>query len=318
MRAAYLVEPDADRPAEAIRVGDLDPAPAPDGWVEVDVRAGALNMHDIWTLRGANKGTGTRPHVIGSDAAGVAGDRDVIVYPVVPRKPDGRIVEHAVLLPDAGHGVLAERIAVPPGHLVAKPGHLSWSEAAALPTAWLTAYRMLFTKARLEPGHVVLVQGAGGGVATAAIGLAAAAGATVVVTSRSPGKRERALALGATAAIGSGERVPQLADVVVETVGPATFEHSTRSTRAGGTIVVCGGTSGFAAQLDLARLFAREISVHGSTMGTLAEFEALVAFVAAHRIRPAVDSTADLADVRAQAARMLAGEAFGKLCVSLS
>ncbi|WP_238010502.1 zinc-binding dehydrogenase [Dactylosporangium sp. AC04546] len=317
MRAAYLVEPDADRPAEAIRVGELDPAPAPDGWVEVDVRAGALNMHDIWTLRGVGAATG-RPHIIGSDAAGVAEGRDVIVYPVVPRPPDGKIVPHAILLPDAGHGVLAGRIAVPPGHLVAKPAHLSWSEAASLPTAWLTAYRMLFTKARVEPGHVVLVQGAGGGVATAAIGLAAAAGATVVVTSRSPEKRERALALGAAAAIGSGERVPQLADVVVETVGPATFEHSTRSTRAGGTIVVCGGTSGFAAELDLARLFAREISVHGSTMGTLAEFEALVAFVAAHRIRPAVDSTADLADVRAQAARMLAGAAFGKLCVSLS
>jgi NADPH:quinone reductase-like Zn-dependent oxidoreductase len=317
MRAAYVTETSAERPVDAIRVGDLDPPSAPPGWVGVDVRAGALNMHDVWTLRGA-MGAPTGPHVLGSDAAGVAGGREVIVYPVLPGQPSGRTVAHATLLPDAGHGVLAERVAVPEHHLVPKPAHLGWAEAACLPTAWLTAYRMLFTRAGLAPGQVVLVQGAGGGVATAAIGLAVAAGATVVVTSRSPDKRERALALGASVALDGGARVPEPADVVVETVGEATFEHSARSARVGGTIVVCGATSGLAARLDLARLFAREITVRGSTMGTLDEFTALVDFVAAHRIRPTVDSTVDLADIRVQAGRMVAGTAFGKLCVSLS
>ncbi|WDZ83689.1 zinc-binding dehydrogenase [Micromonospora cathayae] len=318
MRAAYLVEPSADHPVEAIRVGDLPAPTAPPGWVHVDVRAGALNMHDIWTLRGVGPRPHGGPHVIGSDAAGVADGREVIVYPVLPTAPNGRTVPHATLLPDAGHGVLAERIAVPAHHLVPKPAGLSWAEAACLPTAWLTAYRMLFTRTTVGPGRVVLVQGAGGGVATAAIGLATAAGATVFVTSRSPAKRDRALALGAAAALDSGDRVPELADVVVETVGPATFGHSVRSTRAGGTIVVCGGTSGFTADLDLTRLFAREITVHGSTMGTLDEFRALVAFVDTHLVRPTVDSTVDLADVRTQADRMLAGTGFGKLCVSLT
>ncbi|WP_328345986.1 zinc-binding dehydrogenase [Micromonospora sp. NBC_00421] len=318
MRAAHVLTPCADDPVDALRVGDLAAPVAPAGWVEVEVRAGALNMHDIWTLRGIGTTPPAGHRVIGSDAAGVAGDREVIVYPVLPTAPNGRTVRHARLLPDAGHGVLAERIVVPAAHLVPKPAGLSWAEAASLPTAWLTAYRMLFTRAAVAPGRVVLVQGAGGGVATAAIGLAVAAGATVIVTSRSPAKRERALALGAAVALDSGARTPELADIVVETVGPATFAHSTRSTRAGGTIVVCGGTSGFTAELDLPRLFAREISVHGATMGTLDEFVALVGFVDTHRVRPTVDSVVDLADIRVQAGRMLAGTGFGKLCVSLT
>ncbi|MET7422795.1 zinc-binding dehydrogenase [Dactylosporangium sp. NPDC005555] len=317
MRAAFVTEPSAADPVAAIQVGELDTPAVPDGWVRVDVRAGALNMHDLWTLRGVTRRPHTGPHVLGSDAAGVAEGRDVVVYPVLPTS-DGRAVAHATLLPDAGHGVLAEHIAVPAGHVVARPEHLDWAEAASLPTAWLTAYRMLFTKAALAPGQVVLVQGAGGGVATAAVSLAAAAGATVIVTSRSAEKRERALALGAAAALETGARTPQPADVVIETVGAATFEHSTRSTRVGGTIVVCGGTSGFTASLDLTRLFAREITVHGSTMGSLEEFRALLGFVTEHRLRPAVDSTVDLAEASTQAARMLSGAAFGKLCVRVA
>ncbi|MFF5225670.1 zinc-binding dehydrogenase [Dactylosporangium sp. NPDC000521] len=325
MRAAYVTEPSPADPLSAIRVGELDTPAVPDGWVRVDVRAGALNMHDLWTLRGVTRHPRTGPHVLGSDAAGVAGGRDVVVYPVLPTTDEqsgeqagGRAVAHATLLPDAGHGVFAEHIAVPAGHVVPRPAHLDWAEAASLPTAWLTAYRMLFTKAALAPGQVVLVQGAGGGVATAAVSLAVAAGATVIVTSRSEQKRERALALGATAALDTGARTPAPADVVIETVGTATFEHSTRSTRVGGTIVVCGGTSGFTASLDLTRLFAREITVHGSTMGSLTEFRALLDFVAEHRLRPVVDSTVGLADVSTQAARMLSGAAFGKLCVRVA
>ncbi|WP_433222099.1 zinc-binding dehydrogenase [Dactylosporangium sp. CS-047395] len=319
MRAAYVGEPSTADPAGAVLVGDVPAPVAPDGWVEAEVRAGALNMHDVFTLRGIAKPAGDGPHVIGSDAAVVHNGQAFVVYPVLPAdNAAGRTVTHATLLPDAGHGMLAERVVVPHAHLVPKPAGLSWEEAACLPTAWLTAWRMLFTKAQAGPGKLVLVQGAGGGVATAATALAVAAGATVVVTSRSAEKRERSLALGASAALESGARLPQLADIVVETVGPATFEHSMLSTRAGGTIVVCGGSTGFTAPLHLARLFAREVTVSGSTMGTLEEFRDLVAFVDGHGIRPAVDSTADLADAGRQVGRMLAGDAFGKLCVRVS
>ncbi|WP_433063466.1 zinc-binding dehydrogenase [Dactylosporangium sp. CS-033363] len=318
MKAAFVAQPSTEDPAGAVGVGELPVPEAPDGWVEAEVRAGALNMHDVFTLRGIAKPAGAGPHVIGSDAAVVHNGQPFVVYPVLPADTAGRTVAHATLLPDAGHGMLAERVVVPEAHLVPKPEALSWEEAACLPTAWLTAWRMLFTKAQAGPGKLVLVQGAGGGVATAATALAVAAGATVVVTSRSAGKRERSLALGAAAALESGARLPQLADIVVETVGPATFEHSMLSTRAGGTIVVCGGSTGFTAPLHLARLFAREVTVCGSTMGTLEEFRDLVAFVDAHGIRPTVDSTADLADAGKQVGRMLAGDAFGKLCVRVA
>lgn len=315
MRAAYVTTPSADDPAGAVEVGELPAPEAPDGWCRVDVRAGALNMHDVWTLRGVAGPPAGTPRVIGSDAAGVCDGRDVLVYPVLPSP--GRTVGHTALLSDRGHGLLAEQAVVPAAGLVPKPAHLSWEEAAALPTAWLTAYRMLFTKARLRAGQSVLVQGAGGGVSTAVIALAKAAGASVAATSRSADKRERALRVGADAVLGTGERLPELADVVIESVGPATFDHSVRSAKPGGTIVVCGASTGFTAPLHLARLFAREISVHGSTMGTREEFAALVEFVERHRLRPVLDRTAELADVPSLVRRMLDGAAFGKLCATV-
>jgi NADPH:quinone reductase-like Zn-dependent oxidoreductase len=314
-RAAYVTAPSAEDPAGAVEVGDLDVPEVPDGWSQMDVHAGALNMHDVWMLRGVAAAPGEGPFVIGSDAAGTCEGRDVLVYPVLPSP--GTAVGHSVLLSDRGHGLLAERAVVPTANLVPKPPHLTWEEAAAIPTAWLTAYRMLFTKARLQAGQTVLVQGAGGGVSTAAVALAKAAGASVVVTSRSAAKRERALEAGADVALGTDERVPGLVDAVIESVGPATFEHSLKSTRAGGTIVVCGASTGFTAPLNLARLFAREISIRGSTLGTLAEFTALGGFIDRHRIRPAIDSTTDLGDIRASVRRMLGGDAFGKLCVAV-
>ncbi|MBM7517497.1 zinc-binding dehydrogenase [Nocardioides nitrophenolicus] len=316
MRAAYVGGSSATDPASAVEVGELPTPSVPEGWAAVEMRAGALNMHDVWMLRGvARQPDGV--HVLGSDGAGVYDGREVVVYPVLPGRVTSKVVAHATLVSDLGHGLLAETAVVPVGSLVPKPAHLSMAEAACLPTAWLTAYRMLFTRAGLHAGQTVLVQGAGGGVATAAAALATAAGAEVLVTSRSAEKRERALAAGARLALAPGERVPDLVDVVVETVGPATFEHSVLSTRAGGAIVTCGASTGFVAELDLARLFAREISVHGSTMGTLEEFRALLGLVEEHRITPVVDSVVPLAEVRGQVERMLAGTAFGKLCVSI-
>lgn len=317
VRAAYVEAPDAEDPASAVRVGAVDEPAVGNGERTVHVRAAALNMHDVWLLRGV--GVDRLPLVLGSDGAGVTDDgREVVVYPVVETGRSSRsVVAHSTLLCDVGRGTLAERVVVPEAALVDKPAHLGFEAASCLPTAWLTAYRMLFTKAGVGPGQIVLVQGAGGGVATAAVALAKAAGATVVVTSRSPEKAERALAIGADVALGAGERLPDLADIVIETVGPATWQHSTRSVRANGAIVVCGGSTGFSVELDLPRLFAREIRVLGSTMGTVEEFRDLVALVAEHRLEPVVDDAVDLDAVATQFRRMLAGSAFGKLCVRI-
>lgn len=317
MAAAYVTTPSADDPAAALFVGGCDVPTPPVDWTRVRVRAAALNMHDIWMLRGIAPLPQDGPCVLGSDGAGTADGREVIVYPVAPAAGGGTTVPQGALLSDLGHGLLAEEAVVPTSHLVDMPRHLAWEEAAALPTSWLTAYRMLFTHGRLRAGNNLLVQGAGGGVATAAITLGAAVGANVMVTSRSPEKLEQALALGAHETLAIGARVPARADVVVETVGPATFDHSLASTRVGGRVVTCGASTGFTAEVKLARLFAREISIHGSTMGTLDEFTAMIALVDRQRLRPVVDSTVPLDRAPGQVRRMLTGDAFGKLCVSI-
>ena len=176
---------------------------------------------------------------------------------------------------------------MPRRNLVPKPASLSFEEAACLPTAWLTAYRMLFVQGDLKPGETVLVQGAGGGVATALITLGRAAGLTVLATSRDEAKRTRALELGAHEVFESGARLPVKVDAVMETVGKATWTHSIRSLRPGGRIVISGTTSGpDVDDAGLTRIFFLQLSVIGSTMGTRAELDALVRFLDATGARP--------------------------------
>ena len=212
-------------------------------------------------------------------------------------------------------GTLAQRVAVPSRNLVPKPAFLSFAEAACLPTAYLTAYRMLFGRAHLQPGQSVLVQGAGGGVATAAILLGRAAGIAVYVTSRSEEKRARALELGAVGAIEPGGRLPVRVDAVLETVGKATWDHSLKSLRPGGTVVVAGATTGADPSADLARMFWRQLSVVGSSMGTIVELHRLCAFLEQTGIHPLVDSEHALADAPTAFARLEAGAEFGKIVV---
>ncbi|WP_205473616.1 zinc-binding dehydrogenase [Nocardioides sp. SYSU D00038] len=314
MRAAYVARPDRDDPLAALEIGHLEPPTAPEGWVEVEVRATSLNMHDVWLLRGAGVRPKALPLVLGSDAAGVVDGREVVVHPVAP-DPPGTFAPGATLLCDAGFGTLAGRTCVPEGNLVDKPAGLTWEQAACLPTAWLTAWRMLVTQARVEPGQVVLVQGAGGGVATAAATLATGLGCRVHVTSRSEEKRARAVEFGAAGAWPPGARLPELADVVIESVGAATWEHSLRAVRPAGTVVVCGGASGMVVETDLARVFARQLRIIGSSMGSIEEMRALVDFVESSGVGPVVDSTSDLDGVAAAYDRMLRGDAYGKLCV---
>lgn len=254
------------------------------------LRAASLNHHDLWTLRGAGITQDQLPIVLGCDGAGIDEDgREVIVHSVI-NDPDWRADEtldpRRSLLSEHHDGTLAEKVAVPRRNLVPKPAGLSWAEAACLPTAWLTAYRMLFHDSGLAPGATVLVQGAGGGVSTALIPLARAAGLRVWATSRSPRKRERALALGAHQALEVGARLPDRVDAVMETVGAATWTHSARALGPGGTIVVAGATSGDTPSTPLTRTFLMQLRIVGSTMGTRSEFERLIRFIGRH---PAAD-----------------------------
>jgi len=203
-------------------------------------------------------------------------------------------------------------VTVPSRNLVPKPAALSFAEAACLPTAYLTAFRMLFDKSGAEPGSTVLVQGAGGGVATALVLLGSAAGYRMWVTSRSEEKRQRAVDQGADQAFQPGARLPERVDVVMETVGEATWSHSLKALRPGGRIVVCGATSGAMPAADLARVFFLQLSVVGSTMGTRGQLGRLVNFCEQTGVRPLIDRVLPLSEARDGFAAMINGELFGK------
>ena len=202
---------------------------------------------------------------------------------------------------------------MPAGNLVPKPEALSFEEAACLPTAWLTAYRMLFVKAAVQPGDTVLIQGAGGGVASAAIVLARQAGLRVWVTSRDPARGERAVELGAHEAFESGARLPERVDAVIETVGEATWKHSLRALRPGGTLVVSGATSGNNPPSELSRVFFLQLNVVGSTMGTRDELQKLAKLCVTSGIRPRIDRVLPLSEARAGFEAMASGDLFGKI-----
>ncbi|HEV2890640.1 MAG TPA: zinc-binding dehydrogenase [Frankiaceae bacterium] len=308
-----------DEPLNGLHVGDVPDAVVPDGWVRVAVRAAALNHHDLWSLRGVGLREEQLPMVLGCDAAGVLDDgTEVVVHAVVGEPIDGdeTMDPRRTLLSEKHPGTFAEHVAVPARNVVPKPPALSWEEAACLPTAWLTAYRMLFTMSGLRPGGRVLVQGAGGGVSTALIALARAAGYRVWVTSRDETKRARAVELGAHEAFEPGARLPDRVDAVMETVGAATWDHSLKSLGPGGTVVVAGATSGSEPPADLKRVFFRQLRVVGSTMGTRGELDALVRFLDNTGVRPVVDSVRPMAEARAAFERLAAGESFGKLVLT--
>jgi len=292
----------------------------PEGWALVDIKATSLNHHDLWSLRGIGLPEERLPMIIGCDAAGIdEKGNEVVVHAVLgdPDFPGGEIVDPGrTLLSELHPGTLAERVAVPRRNLVPKPESLSFEEACCLPTAWLTAYRMLFDRSGLHPGQTVLIQGAGGGVASAAIPLARAAGFRVWVTSREVRKRDFAIECGAHDAFESGARLPAKVDVVIETVGKATWGHSLRSLKPGGRIVVAGATSGMDPSAELNRVFFKELEVVGSTMGTLEELGRLVSMLDLTGIRPRIDKVLPLSDV-AEGLRALAeGDVLGKIVIN--
>jgi NADPH:quinone reductase-like Zn-dependent oxidoreductase len=320
MFAAYAARIDRDQPLNGLELGERPEPGRRDGWSTVRVRAASLNHHDLWSLRGVGLGEESLPMILGCDAAGVdeAGN-DVVVHSVIGQTGHGvGPGEPRSILTERYQGTFAELVSVPTANLLPKPPELSFEEAACLPTAWLTAYRMLFTNAGVRPGDSVLVQGAGGGVATAAIVLGRAAGLRVLATSRDGAKRRRAVELGAEAAFEPGARLPRRVDAVIETVGAATWSHSVKSLRPGGTLVISGATSGPnppAAELN--RIFFLELRVVGSTMGTREELAGLLSFCAATGVRPVIDSVLPLARAREGFARMAEGDLFGKVVLTV-
>ncbi len=317
MLAVTAARFDPDDPLAGLEVGEHPDPEAPEGWTIVDVKAASLNHHDVWSLRGVGLREEQLPMILGCDAAGIDEDgNEVIVHAVISSddwRGDETLDPKRSLLSERHPGTLAERVAVPRRNLVPKPAALSFEEAACLPTAWLTAYRMLFTRARVTPGSTILVQGAGGGVATALIVLGSAAGVRVWATSRSEEKREQALQLGADRVFEAGARLPERVDAVMETVGAATWSHSVKSLRPGGTLVVCGSTSGAEPPAELTRVFFLQLSVLGSTMGTRDELGRLAQFLVDRDLRPVIHATMPLRDARQGFEAMVQGDVFGKI-----
>jgi NADPH:quinone reductase-like Zn-dependent oxidoreductase len=317
MFAVYAAEPNADAPLDSLTVGERPDPEVPAGWVKVKVTAASLNMHDLWTLRGVGIKPEQFPMILGCDGAGTLEDGTEVVLHSIIGDPawsgDETLDPKRTLLTERHQGAMADYIVVPARNAVPKPAGVTASQAAVMGTAWLTAYRMLFTKSGLLPGQTMLVQGASGGVSTALVQLGRAAGMTVWVTGRTAEKRNLAEKLGAHAVFDSGARLPGKVDAVFESVGEATWAHSMRALRPGGVIVCCGSTSGPNPGADLQRLFFLQLSVIGSTMGTRQELADLLTFVANAGITPEIGLELPLENADEGFRAMLDGDTAGKI-----
>jgi len=320
MRAIYATAPDSDDPLAGLTVGDRPEPETPDDWVRVRMQAASLNRHDIWTLRGVGIRPEQFPMILGCDGAGELDDgTPVVLYPVVSTpgfRGDETFDPKRTLLTELHQGAMAQYCVVPAASALPRPDGMTAAAAATLGCTYLTAYRMIFTRSGLTPGSTMLVQGATGGVATALTQLGVAAGMRVWVTARSEAGKERATGLGAHRVFDSGARLPERVDGVFDSVGAATWSHSMRAVRPGGVVVTCGATAGADPSADLQRLFFLQISVIGSTMGTLDELRRLIAFCAAAGIDPVVDRTFDLEDGAAAFHAMDSGEP-GKFVITV-
>jgi len=332
--------------SEHLRFGDWrDPAPGP-GEVLVAVRAAALNHLDLFVLRGMPGIPISLPHVGGADGAGtvasvgpgVAGwtvGDEVVLNPGIwcgrcefcARGEESLCVSYGIT-GEHSDGTFAELVRVSVACLSARPPHLSWAESAAFGLTFLTAWRMLHTRARLGRGETVLIHGIGGGVALAALVLAKSVGASVFVTSSSDDKLARARALGADASINyaaadvarevralTGKRG---VDVVVETAGEATWRSSLRSAARGGRIVTCGATTGPNPPEEVRLIFWNQLSILGSTMGSRADWRAMVDALTVQRMRPVVDSVVPIERGREAYERLASGAHFGKIVLAVA
>jgi len=338
MKAAFFLK---HGDLETVRYGDLpEPVPGP-GQVKVRVRAGALNHLDIFVRTGIPGLSLPLPHVMGSDGAGVV---DSVGPGVTMRKPGDEVVlnpgihcgtcefclrgEHSLcasfhLLGEHVWGTFAEFVVAPEINTYPKPGILSWEESAAFPLTYLTAWRMLVTKAGARPGESLLIVGIGGGVSLAAFQIAKLLGLTVGVTSGSAAKLRRAEEMGADFGIDHGTADfaretrkitgKRGVDIVLDSVGKETWKRSIASLARGGKLLTCGATTGPNPQEDIARIFWNQLTVMGSTMGTHAEFSEMLRMVSGGRISPVVDSVFPLSEAKAAQRRLEERKQFGKI-----
>jgi NADPH:quinone reductase-like Zn-dependent oxidoreductase len=324
MRAAVAVRIDERNPLSALELkGDWPLPEARANQARIRLAATTVNMHDLWTLRGVGVEKTSFPRVLGCD--------------IVGWDPEGRevLVTGAFGDPDAGGGdetldprrslvsedlpgSFGEYAVVPARNVLSKPSWLTFREAACLNVGWSTTYRMLFTRGHAQPGERILIQGAGGGVSTAATAMARAAGLYVIVTSRSAEKRQRALAIGAHEAVAVGERLSEPVDLVVDTVGTATWQHSLRSVRPGGRVLTAGATTGSDIALELPRIFYRQISVIGSTSATRSETQRMLRFMQAAKLRPVIDSVFPFERIHDAFRRMQEPDLFGNVVVEIA
>ncbi len=329
---------------DQIRVEDIPkPSPGP-GEVLVSVRAAALNHLDVWVRMGGRTSL-QMPHVLGSDASGVVaevGDRveglevgqEVILNPGLScgqcefcRAGEDSMCASYGIVGLTRPGTFAQHAVVPALCVNAKPNFLSFEEAAALPLSWLTAYRMLITRAKMKPGETVLIHGIGGGVAIDALQLTKAAGGVAIVTSSHDWKLDRARQLGAHETINYATedvaaRTRELTggrgvDICFDTVGEATWQANFQAARKGGRIVHCGVTTGATAEVNIQQLYWNQLTVLGSTMGSREDFRQMIALVSAAEIKPVIDSTAPLEEIVSLTQRMEAGDQFGKLVLTI-
>jgi NADPH:quinone reductase-like Zn-dependent oxidoreductase len=306
---------------EVLRYEDApDPEPGP-GEVLVRLRAGSLNHLDLWIRKGLP--SVPKPRILGADGAGIreeTGER-VVINPGIEHG------EKITVIGEHMDGTHAELVAVPESNVYPLPDEISFEQAAAFPLVFETAYRLLVTKAQLRDGEWVLLWGIGSGVATAGLAIAKALGARALVTSSSDEKLERARGLGADATVNHasgdvGAAVKEATggkgvEVVLEHVGEATWQTSLQAARAGGRIAVCGATSGPNPPAALHRIWWKQLTIYGSTMGTREDFEAAYELVKSGRALPVVDSVRPLAEARGAHERMEAGEQFGKLVLTV-
>ncbi|CAM3993825.1 zinc-binding dehydrogenase [Alkalicoccus chagannorensis] len=318
---------------DALELSDM-PVPEPeDNEIRIKVVQAGLNHRDLF-IPHRNKGN-KEPVIPGSDGAGIVdacggdveafqpGD-EVIINPGLgweentPAPPDS-----FHLLGYPGHGTFAEYVTVPAAHVELKPPHLSWEEAGVLSLAALTAFRALFTKGRLQSSDTVFIPGAGSGTAGFLIPFAKKTGAEVFTSSRSKEKRRRALALGADAAVDSSgnwqdELEGRQADLIIDAVGAATFQKSMDLLKKGGRMVIFGSSTGDTVDFHLRSFFYGQYELIGSTMGSHEEFHQMLAFVSKHNIRPGLDSTVPLEQIKEALQRLEDGLQFGKISITVS
>jgi NADPH:quinone reductase-like Zn-dependent oxidoreductase len=343
MKAAVITE---HGELDKVNVAELARPEPGQGEVLIQVKSAALNHLDVWVRKGRPGVTMPMPHILGSDASGViseiggktsgfaVGD-EIIINPGLScgrceycaRGEQSECSSFGIVGMNRP-GTFAEYVVVPAANLYRKPAHLSFDEAAALPLAYVTAWRMLMTRAGLQPGQTVLIHGIGGGAALAALQLAKLVDAVVIVTSSSDDKLSRAEQIGAKHTINykhqdvaicikeltSGRGV----DVVVDTVGMATWPIDFACVRRGGKIVICGVTSGPKAETNLQALYWNQLIIMGSTMGSDEDFKAMLAAVSSAKLKPVVDSVFPLVEVREAMGKMEAGSQFGKIVLKIA